>query len=64
MIFLIVGKPRSGKSQFAVKKIFDQIELNKKYLAKLENGEELDTSKNEVIRQVYSDIEGLNIEGV
>ena len=29
MIFLIVGKPRSGKSQFAVKKIFDQIELNK-----------------------------------
>ena len=34
MIFLIVGKPRSGKTQFAVKKIFDQIELNKKYHVK------------------------------
>lgn len=64
MIFLIVGKPRSGKTQFAVKKIFDQIELNKKYLDKIENGEELDESKNEVIRPIYSDIEGLNIQGV
>lgn len=33
-------------------------------MAKLENGDHLDASKNEVIRQVYSDIEGLNIEGV
>ena len=64
MIFLIVGKPRSGKTQFSVKKIFDQVELNKKYLDKIERGEELDPKKNEVIRPIFADIEGLSIPGV
>lgn len=62
MIYLIVGKPRSGKTQFSVKKIFDLVEQNKQIIEKIENGEEL--KPNEIYRPIYADIKGLNIEGV
>lgn len=62
MIRLIVGKPRSGKSQYAVKLILDQVALNRKYQKKLDQGKELNEAKSEVIRKIYTDIEGINFE--
>lgn len=54
-IYLIVGQPRHGKSQFAVSLAHAIHENNLKFQKKLDGGnEELENS----IREVYSDIEG------
>jgi len=53
MLILITGVPGSGKSLYAVKLIQDYIEQNKQLL---NDGQEP--------RELYSDIDGLNIEGV
>lgn len=53
MLYLITGTPGSGKSLFAVSKILEYVEENKKLL---EQGKEP--------RMIYADIEGLNISGV
>ena len=54
-IYLIVGQPRHGKSQFAVSLAHVIHENNLKFQKKLDGGnEELENS----IREVYSDIEG------
>lgn len=66
MIYLIVGQPRSGKSQYAVKLAFDIDEANKKIQKKVDEGKELtekelmampDGTIVPAIRQVYSDID-------
>lgn len=53
MITLITGTPGSGKTLFAVTKILEYVEQNKKLL---QDGKEP--------RMIYADIDGLNIEGV
>lgn len=53
MLYLITGTPGSGKSLFAVSKILEYVEENKKLL---EQGKEP--------RNIYADIDELNIEGV
>lgn len=53
MITLITGTPGSGKTLYAVTKILEYVEQNKKLL---EDGKEP--------RMIYSDIDGLNIPGV
>ncbi|MEG0444152.1 MAG: zonular occludens toxin domain-containing protein, partial [Carnobacterium sp.] len=66
MIYLIVGQPRSGKSQFAVKTAFDIKDENDRIQKKLDEGKELkenelmtlqDGSIVPAIRPVFSDIE-------
>lgn len=66
MIYLLVGQPRSGKSQYAVKIAFDIDEQNKKIQKKLDEGKELkedelmelqDGSVVPAIRPIYSDID-------
>lgn len=53
MITLITGTPGSGKTLYAVTKILEYVEQNKKLLAE---GKEP--------RVIYSDIDGLNVDGV
>lgn len=55
MIYLIVGQPRSGKSQKAVELAFQFIEKNDFIQSKFDQGREL--SESEVIRPIYSDID-------
>lgn len=62
MIYVIAGQPRSGKSQYAVSLIFNVVEANNKLQKKIDAGKEL--AEGEKIRPIYSDIDGLNIEGV
>jgi zona occludens toxin len=66
MIYLIVGQPRSGKSQYAVKIAFDIKAENDRIQKKLDDGKELkenelmtlsDGSIVPAIRQVFSDID-------
>lgn len=66
MIYLIVGQPRSGKSQFAVKTAFDIKDENDRIQKKLDEGKELkenelmelsDGSIVPAIRPVFSDID-------
>lgn len=64
MLYGICGKPREGKTQFAVSLIMKQLELNAKYQKKIEDGGTLDPEKKEEIRPVYADIDGLNLNGV
>ena len=54
-IYLIVGQPRHGKSQFAVSLAHAIHENNLKFQKKVDGGNE---ELNDSIRQVYSDIEG------
>lgn len=64
MLYGICGKPREGKTQFAVSLIMKQLELNEKYQKKIDDGGILNAEKKEEIRPVYADIDGLNLEGV
>jgi hypothetical protein len=54
-IYLIVGQPRHGKSQFAVSLAHAIHENNLKFQKKVDSGNE---ELNDSIREVYSDIEG------
>lgn len=54
-IYLIVGQPRHGKSQFAVSLAHAIHENNLKFQKKVDGGNE---ELNDSIREVYSDIEG------
>lgn len=56
-IYLIVGQPRHGKSQFAVKKAHEYHLENKRIQQKIDSGKALDPEKD-LIRNVYSDIDG------
>lgn len=55
-IYLIVGQPRHGKSQFAVKTAYDY------HLKNLEIKKRIDSGKydpeKDIVREIYSDIEG------
>ncbi len=66
MIYLIVGQPRSGKSQYAVKTAFDIQDKNIKIQKKLDEGKELkedelmalqDGTVVPAIRPIFSDID-------
>lgn len=66
MIYLIVGQPRSGKSQYAVKRAFEIKAENERIQKKLDDGKELkedelmtlqDGTVVPAIRPVFSDIE-------
>ena len=66
MIYLIVGQPRSGKSQYAVKVAFDIHDENLRIQKKLDDGKDLadkelmqnkDGEMIPAIRQIYSDID-------
>ncbi|PVZ83144.1 hypothetical protein C9426_27295 [Serratia sp. S1B] len=59
MIYLIVGQPRSGKTQYAVKVAFDIHEQNEKIQQKIDSGKEL--KSEDKIRPIYTDIDGLDI---
>lgn len=54
-IYLIVGQPRHGKSQFAVSLAHAIHENNLKFQKKVDSGND---ELNDSIREVYSDIEG------
>ena len=56
-IYLIVGQPRHGKSQFAVSKAHEYHVNNLRIQKKKESGKALDPEKD-LIRNVYSDIAG------
>jgi len=56
-IYLIVGQPRHGKSQFAVKKAYEYHLNNVRIQKKKDSGKALDQEKD-LIRNVYSDIAG------
>lgn len=56
-IYLIVGQPRHGKSQFAVKKAYEYHLNNVRIQKKQDSGKALDPEKD-LIRNVYSDIAG------
>ncbi len=56
-IYLIVGQPRHGKSQFAAKMAYDYEQNNIKVRKKSEAGKPLDPEKD-LLRNVYSDING------
>ena len=55
MIYLIVGQPRSGKSQKAVALAFEFIEKNDFIKQKIDQGREL--ADGDLIRPIYSDID-------
>lgn len=55
MIYLIVGQPRSGKSQKAVALAFEFIEKNDFIQSKIDQGRQL--ADAEIIRPIYSDID-------
>ena len=66
MIYLIVGQPRSAKSQYAVKISFDINDQNNRIQKKLDEGKELkddelmplpDGTLVPAIRKIYSDID-------
>ena len=56
MIYLLVGQPRHGKSQFASKLAHDIHEQNLKTQKLIDSGK-ADPEKH-VIRKIYSDIDG------
>ena len=56
MIYLLVGQPRHGKSQFAAKLAYDIHEQNLKNQKLIDSGK-ADPDKH-VIRKIYSDIDG------
>ena len=60
MIYLIVGQPRSGKSQYAVKTAFDIQDKNIKIQKKLDEGKELKEDElmaiNESILSSYEEM--------
>ena len=56
-IYLIVGQPRHGKSQFAAKMAYDYEQNNIRVRKKIESGKPLDPEKD-LLRNVYSDING------
>lgn len=55
-IYLIVGQPRHGKSQFAAKMAYDYHVKNLEIQKKIDSGK-YDPDKD-IVRQIYSDIEG------
>lgn len=56
-IYLIVGQPRHGKSQFAAKMAYEYEQNNIRVRKKIESGKPLDPEKD-LLRNVYSDING------
>lgn len=55
-IYLIVGQPRHGKSQFAVKTAYDYHLKNLEIQKRIDSGK-FDPEKD-IVREIYSDIEG------
>lgn len=55
-IYLIVGQPRHGKSQFAVKKAYDYHQENLAIQKRIDSGK-FDPEKD-IVREIYSDIDG------
>lgn len=55
-IYLIVGQPRHGKSQFAVKTAYDYHLKNLEIQKRIDSGK-FDPDKD-IVREIYSDIEG------
>lgn len=55
-IYLIVGQPRHGKSQFAVSKAWEYHQKNLEIQKRIDSGK-YDPEKD-IVRQIYSDIDG------
>lgn len=56
-IYLVVGQPRHGKSQFCAKMAYEYEQNNIRVRKKIESGKKLDPEKD-IIRNVFSDING------
>lgn len=55
-IYLIVGQPRHGKSQFAAKMAYDYHEKNIEIQKRIDSGKF--NPQTDIVREIYSDIEG------
>jgi len=55
-IYLIVGQPRHGKSQFAAKMAYEYHEKNIEIQKRIDSGKF--NPETDIVRQIYSDIEG------
>jgi hypothetical protein len=55
-IYLIVGQPRHGKSQFAAKMAYDYHQKNLQIQKRIDSGKF--DQNNDIVRQIYSDIDG------
>lgn len=55
-IYLIVGQPRHGKSQFAAKMAWDYHQQNLEIQKRIDSGKF--DPKKDIVRQIYSDIDG------
>lgn len=55
-IYLIVGQPRHGKSQFAAKMAYDYHEKNIEIQKRIDSGKF--NPETDIVREIYSDIEG------
>jgi zona occludens toxin len=55
-IYLIVGQPRHGKSQFAAKMAYEYHQKNIEIQKRIDSGKF--NPKTDIVRQIYSDIEG------
>lgn len=55
-IYLIVGQPRHGKSQYAAKMAYDYHEKNIEIQKRIDSGKF--NPQTDIVRQIYSDIEG------
>ncbi|WP_151812896.1 zonular occludens toxin domain-containing protein [Acinetobacter junii] len=55
-IYLIVGQPRHGKSQYAAKMAYDYHQKNIEIQKRIDSGKF--NSETDIVREIYSDIEG------